>query len=191
VLRTYLHAGQGEVELRKTYIVLIAAALLTTACGGSKKAAAPSTGAAGAPSSTAGATTAGATAGASSATVQSGQYLTAADALDTAYARWRSAIAGKDRVAQLTGPASSYALALTSFDNAILRVTANATGKTATDIQTLVAADGVVIADLDSIRTQTQSTLSAWSAKLSADGAPARVAGDTVRTDFGLPLPAS
>jgi hypothetical protein len=191
VLRTYLHAGQGDAELKKTYGVLIAVALLATACGGSKKAAAPSTGAAAAPSSkAAGATAAGATAaGAGTATVQSGQYLTAADALDTAYARWRSDIAGKDRVAQLTGPAASYALALTSFDNAISRV--NATGKTATDIQTLEAADAVVIADLDSITKQTQSTLSGWSAKLSADGAPARVAGDTVRTDFRLPLPTS
>jgi hypothetical protein len=183
------------------YGVLIAVVLLATGCGGSKKAAAPSTGAAGTPSSTAagagaagasaaGATAAGATAaGATSATVQSGQYLTAATSLDTAYARWRSSIVGKNRVAQLTGPAASYALALTAFDNAISRV--NATGKTATDIQTLVAADAVVIADLNSITKQTESTLSTWSAKLSADGAPARVAGDTVRTDFGLPLPAS
>jgi hypothetical protein len=168
----------------------VAVVLLTTACGGSKKAAATSTGAAAAPSSTtAGATAAGATAGATSATVQSGQYLTAADALDAAYARWRSAIVGKNRVAQLTGPAASYALALTTFDNAISRV--NASGKTATDIQTLVAADAVVIADLNSITRQTEATLSSWSAKLSADGAPARVAGDTVRTDFGLPLPTS
>jgi hypothetical protein len=113
--------------------------------------------------------------------------MTAADSLDIAYTRWRSAILGKDRVAQLTGPAASYALALTAFDNAISRV--NATGKTATDIRTLLAADEVVIADLDSITKQTQSTLSAWSAKLTGDGAPARAAGDAVRTDFGLPLP--
>lgn len=193
MLRTYLHAGRGEAELKKTYGVLVAVLLLTTACGGSKKAAAPSTGAAAAPSATATGATTGATAGTTTAgtTVQSGQYLTAADALDAAYARWRGAIVGKNRVTQLTGPAASYALALTSFDNAILRVTANETGKTATDIQTLVAADAVVIADLDSITKQTESTLSAWSAKLSADGAPARVAGDAVRTDFGLPLPTS
>jgi hypothetical protein len=186
VLRTYLHAGGGEVELKKMYVLLAAVALLTTACGGSKKAAAPSTGATGTPSSTAAGATA---AGGSSTTAQSGQYLTAATSLDTAYARWRSSIVGKNRVAQLTGPAASYALALSVFDNAISRV--NATGKTATDIQTLVAADAVVIADLNSITKQTESTLSTWSAKLSADGAPARVAGDTVRTDFGLPLPAS
>jgi hypothetical protein len=83
------------------------------------------------------------------------------------------------------GPCDTYAAELTSFDNAISRI--DVTGKTETDIQTLVSDDRVVIKNLEAVRTETVAQLKKDKAQLIATGENAISAGDVVRSDLGLP----
>jgi ABC-type molybdate transport system substrate-binding protein len=158
--------------------MVCALVVLAVGCSGSKKSPSPT-----ASSQALGVGAVASTTAAS--TAAGGQYLTAADALDASYLRWKAQLVGKTRVNELTAPASSYAAALTAFDQAIARVAAS--GQTATDITKLETDDAVVIADLDSITHQAQATLSHWSSQLMADGAKALQAGSLVRADFKLP----
>jgi len=64
-----------------------------------------------------------------------------------------AAIKGLATVSQAIGPCDTYAAALTNFDNAISRIAV--TGKTETDIRTLVADDSAVIKNLEAVKTVT------------------------------------
>ncbi len=120
-----------------------------------------------------------------SSTKASQQFLATATASKAAYLTWRAAIKGKTTVSQVIGPCDTYAAALTNFDNAILRIAV--TGKTETDIQTLVADDRVVIKDLEAVKTETAAEIRKDAAQLIATGETAISAGDVVRSDLGLP----
>lgn len=163
-------------------IIMMGLALLAVGCSGATTTANPSTTAPGATGPAV--PTAVPTAGASASSVAH-QYQTAAIGADAAYLRWRASVTGATKVSQVTGPAATYAAAMTKFDNAM--VSLGATGKVATDIAALVKADQVVIGDLNSASSQTDSGLSKWAAQLSADGAKAIQAGQVVRADLGLP----
>ncbi len=159
-------------------IIVMGLALLAVGCSSATTTANPSTTAPGATGP------AVPTAGVSASSVAH-QYQTAAIGADAAYLRWRASVTGATKVSQVTGPAATYAAAMTKFDNAM--VSLGATGKEATDIAALVRADQVVIGDLNSASSQTDSGLSKWAAQLSADGAKAIQAGQVVRADLGLP----
>lgn len=62
---------------------------------------------------------------------------------------WRSKLTKKTMISQTIGPCDTYAAALTNLDNEILHIAV--TGKTQTDIQTLVTDDHVVITDLEAV----------------------------------------
>jgi len=113
------------------------------------------------------------------------RYLSAAEAVDSAYSQWKKAIIGDTSPSQFVGPATTYASQLTTFDNTISDLPAS--GKVATEIQILVSDDEVVIRDLQSVGSQTQTELTRWGAQLLADGSTAIAAGGTVRSDLGLP----
>jgi len=74
---------------------------------------------------------------------------------------------------------------LTTFDSAISHI--DVTGKTETDIQTLIADDQVVIKNLEAVKTETVAQLKNDKAQLIASGLTAISAGDIVRSDLGLP----
>jgi hypothetical protein len=113
-------------------------------------------------------------------------YLSAASAVDAAYATWHSAlIAANGNVLKLTSQAAAYAAVLTTFDTTIQGI--GATGQAAGDIATLVTDDNTVIADLNALPAQTASTESNWDTKAIADGLAAVAQGDVVRADLGLP----
>lgn len=122
---------------------------------------------------------------ASPSTKASQQFLAAATASKAAYLTWRAAIKGKTTVRQAIGPCDTYATALTKFDTAILPIAV--TGKTETDIHTLVADDRVVIKDLEAVKTETVAEIKKDAAQLIATGEKAISAGDVVRSDLGLP----
>lgn len=164
--------------MKARHSFVMALALLAVGCSAATTTANPST-------TTPGATgPAVPTAGASASSVAH-QYQTAAIGADAAYLHWKASVTGATRVSQVTGPATTYAAAMTKFDNAM--VSLGATGQVATDIAALVRADQVVIGDLNSASSQTDSGLSKWAAQLSADGAKAIQAGQVVRADLGLP----
>lgn len=113
-------------------------------------------------------------------------YLSAVGPVDAAYTTWKADITAADgNVLGLTSQASAYVGVLTTFDNTIQNI--GATGKAATDIAALVSDDHTVIADLNSLSSQTTSTEAAWDAKGLADGLTAITAGNVVRADLGLP----
>jgi hypothetical protein len=165
--------------MKATHITLLASAALAViavGCGGSP---------ASSSSSAAKATLASTATPAS--TAQVGQaFLSAAAPVDAAYKTWTADLtaAGGDPL-PLTSQASAYVGVLTTFDSTIVGI--GATGKAKTDITTLVTDDNTVIADLNSLSSQTSSTVSAWDTKGIADGLVAIAAGDVVRADLGLP----
>jgi len=173
--------------MRARHIVLIGLVLLAAACSSSKPAATPSTSTSTTVSPTSTSTTASPTTSTTtvSSTKASQQYLAAATAAKAAYFTWRAAIKGKTTVSQAIGPCDTYAAALTNFDNAILPIAV--TGKTETDIQTLVADDRVVIKNLEAVKTETVAEIKRDAAQLIATGEKAISAGDVVRSDLGLP----
>jgi hypothetical protein len=120
-----------------------------------------------------------------SASAPAQQFLSAADDVDSAYTQWKTAADAATAADQLAGPASSYVTALTSFDDTLRSLAV--TGRTATDVHSLMGDDAVVIGDLDTAGAQTASSQAAWVARLRADGATAVVASNAVRSDLGLP----
>jgi hypothetical protein len=120
-----------------------------------------------------------------SPTKASQQFLAAATVAKAAYSTWSSKITSKTTISQAIGPCDTYAAELTTFDNAILRIAI--TGKTETDIQTLVADDHVVINNLEAVKTETVAQIKKDRAQLIATGERAIQAGDVVRSDLGLP----
>ncbi|MGO8721414.1 MAG: hypothetical protein ACLQRM_01555 [Acidimicrobiales bacterium] len=88
-------------------------------------------------------------------------------------------------VSEAIGPCDTYAVELTTFDNAISRI--DITGKTEGDIQTLVADDKTVINNLEAVKTETVAQIKKDKAQLIATGETAISAGDLVRSDLGLP----
>jgi hypothetical protein len=113
-------------------------------------------------------------------------FLSATGPVDTAYKTWKAdLVAAGDNPLPLTSQASAYVSVLTTFDNTIQGI--GATAKAATDIATLVTDDNTVIADLNSLSSQTATTVAAWDAKGISDGTVAIAAGDVVRADLGLP----
>ena len=191
--------------MKARHIVLIGVALLAAACSSSKPAATPPTSTSTNVSSTSTSTTVSSTSTSTtvsstststtvspttstttvSSTKASQQFLAAATASKAAYFTWRAAIKGKTTVSQAIGPCDTYAAALTNFDNAILPIAV--TGKTESDIQTLVADDRVVIKDLEAVKTETAAEIKKDAAQLIATGETAISAGDVVRSDLGLP----
>ena len=182
--------------MRAGAVVLVGLAVLAAACSSPKPAAAPSTSATTTISSTSASTTINSTSTSTTAssttpsttvssTSASQQFLAAASLADVAYATWRAEISIDTEVSQAVGPCDTYAAELTTFDNAIMRIAV--TGKTATDIRTLVADDRVVIENLDSVSKQTVTSLTKEVAQLKAIGRTAIRAGDVVRSDLGLP----
>jgi hypothetical protein len=113
------------------------------------------------------------------------QFLAAATVSKAAYHTWRAAIKGLATVSQAIGPCDTYAAALTNLDNAISRIAV--TGKTETDIRTLVADDSAVIKNLEAVKTVTVAQIRKDEAQLIATGKTAISAGDVVRSDLGLP----
>ena len=177
-------------------IIVVGLAVLAAACSSAKPVATPSSPTSTTVSSTSTSTTVHPTSTSTtvsstvpSTTVASSkasqQFLAAASVADVAYATWRAEIANKTRLSQVIRPCATYAAKLTTFDNAIMRIVV--TGKVATDIQTLVGDDHVVIRDLDSVSSQTVASLRKEAAQLKATGRKAIRAGDVVRSDLGLP----
>ena len=166
--------------MKAKYIVVIGLAVLAAACSSPKPAATPptSTSTTVSPTSTSTTTTV-------SSTKVSQQFLAAATASKAAYVTWRSKITSKTTISQAIGPCDTYAAALTNFDNSILPIAV--TGKTETDIQTLVADDRVVIKNLEAVKTETVAHIKKDAAQLIASGEKAIRAGDVVRSDLGLP----
>jgi hypothetical protein len=152
--------------MRTGYFAALGLALLAAGCGGSSSTAPSAT-----PASTA---------------VVAQRYLTTSAPVRAAYVTWKAdLVAANGDVLHLTSQASAYAGVLTTFDANVEGI--GATGKAATDIATLVADDNAVIADLDSLGSQTAGTEVAWDTTALADGDTAVAAGDTVRADLGLP----
>ena len=120
-----------------------------------------------------------------SSTKASQQFLAAATVAKAAYFTWRAAIKGLTTVGPAIGPCDTYAGELTTFDNAISSI--DVTGKTETDIQTLLADDNVVIKNLEAVKTETVAQIKNDKAQLIATGEQAISAGDVVRSDLGLP----
>jgi len=113
------------------------------------------------------------------------QFLAAATVAKAAYDTWRAAIKGLTTVSPAIAPCDTYAGELTTFDDAISRI--DVTGKTETDIRTLVADDSVVIKNLEAVKTETVAQIKEDEAQLIATGETAISAGDVVRSDLGLP----
>ena len=168
-------------------IVSIGLAVLTAACSGGKPASTPSTSTSTTVSPASTSTTVSPTTSTTtvSSTKASQQFLAAATVAKAAYSTWRSKITSKTTISQAIGPCDTYAAELTTFDNAILRIAI--TGKTETDIQTLVADDHVVINNLEAVKTETVAQIKKDRAQLIATGERAIQAGDVVRSDLGLP----
>jgi len=184
-------------------IVSIGLAVLTAACSSGKPASTPSTSTSttvspASTSTTVSPTTSTTTVSSTSTTVSpttstttvsstkaSQQFLAAATVAKAAYSTWRSKITSKTTISQAIGPCDTYAAELTTFDNAILRIAI--TGKTETDIQTLVADDHIVINNLEAVKTETVAQIKKDKAQLIATGETAISAGDVVRSDLGLP----
>ena len=173
--------------MKAKYIVVIGLAVLAAACSSPKPAAAPSTSTSTTVSPTSTSTTISPTTSttAVSSTKASQQFLAAATVAKAAYFTWRAAIKGLTTVSQAIGPCDTYAGELTTFDNAISGI--EVTGKTETDIQTLVADDNVVIKNLEAVKTETVAQIKKDKAQLIAIGETAISAGDVVRSDLGLP----
>ena len=191
--------------MKARYIVVIGLAVLAAACSSSKPAATPSTSTSTtvspaststtvspaststtvSPTSTS--TTVAPTTSTTtvSSTKASQQYLAVAAVSRAAYVTWSSKITSKTTISEAVGPCDTYAAALTNFDNAILGIAV--TGKTETDIQTLVADDRVVIKNLKAVRTETAAQIEKEATQLKATGKAAIRAGDVVRSDLGLP----
>ena len=175
--------------MKAKYIVVIGLAVLAAACSSPKPAATPPTSTSTTVSPTSTSTTVSPTSTSTTTTVSSTkvsqQFLAAATASKAAYVTWRSKITSKTTISQAIGPCDTYAAALTNFDNAILPIAV--TGKTETDIQTLVADDRVVIKNLEAVKTETVAHIKKDAAQLIATGEKAIRAGDVVRSDLGLP----
>ena len=182
--------------MKAKYIVVIGLAVLVAACSSPKPAATPPTSTSTTVSPTSTSTTVSPTSTSTtvsptsttttvSSTKVSQQFLAAATASKAAYVTWRSKITSKTTISQAIGPCDTYAAALTNFDNAILPIAV--TGKTETDIQTLVADDRVVIKNLEAVKTETVAHIKKDAAQLIATGEKAIRAGDVVRSDLGLP----
>jgi len=182
--------------MKARQIVLIGLAVLAAACSSSTPAATPSTSTSTTVSPTSTSTTVSpaststtvsptTSTTAVSPTKAAQQFLAAATVAKAAYFTWRAAIKGMTTVSQAIGPCDTYAGELATFDNAISRV--DVTGKTETDIQTLVADDSVVIKNLEAVKTETVAQIKKDSAQLIATGETAISAGDVVRSDLGLP----
>jgi len=168
-------------------IVSIGLAVLTAACSSGKPASTPSTSTSTTVSPASTSTTVSPTTSTTtvSSTKASQQFLAAATVAKAAYSTWRSKITSKTTISQAIGPCDTYAAELTTFDSAILRIAI--TGKTETDIQTLVADDHVVINNLEAVKTETVAQIKKDRAQLIATGERAIQAGDVVRSDLGLP----
>jgi len=200
--------------MKAKYIVVIGLAVLAAACSSPKPAAAPSTSTSTTVSPTSTSTTVSPTSTSTtvsptststtvsptststtvspttsttavSSTKASQQFLAVATVAKAAYFTWRTAIKGLTTVGPAIGPCDTYAGELTTFDNAISRI--DVTGKTETDIQTLVADDNVVIKNLEAVKTETVAQIKKDKAQLIAIGETAISAGDVVRSDLGLP----
>ncbi len=191
--------------MKARHIVLIGLAVLAAACSSSPPAAAPSTSTSTAvspvststtvsPTSTSTTVSAASTSTtvspttsttAVSSTKASQQYLAAATVAKAEYFTWSAAIKGLTTVSPAIGPCDTYAGELTTFDSAISHI--DVTGKTETDIQTLIADDQVVIKNLEAVKTETVAQLKNDKAQLIASGLTAISAGDIVRSDLGLP----
>ncbi len=170
-------------------IVVIGLMIFAAGCSSSKPAATPSTSS---PTSTTVSPTSTSTTVSStvppttvSPAKASQQFLAAATSSKAAYLTWRAAIKGLTTVSPAIGPCDTYAGELTTFDDAISRI--DVTGKTETDIRTLVADDSVVIKNLEAVKTETVAQIKKDRAQLIATGETAISAGDVVRSDLGLP----
>jgi hypothetical protein len=161
---------------RVTLIGLAGLAVLVASCSTAKNS--------GSPTTSTGAGSATTTPTVPTATVAQ-RFLSAATVVDVAYATWHGEVTGATQVSQITGPAVTYATALTTFDTALANLDAG--GKAATDVPTLMSADRVVIGDLNSVTTLSRADLGSWARQLVADGAKAIQASDVVRADLGLP----
>ena len=190
--------------MKARHIVLIGLAVLAAACSSSTPAAPPSTSTSTTVSPTSTSTTVSPTSTSTtvsptststtvspttttavSSTKASQQFLAVATVAKAAYFTWRAAIKGLTTVGPAIGPCDTYAGELTTFDNAISRIAV--TGKTETDIRTLVADDSVVIKNLEAVKTETVAQIKKDKAQLIATGETAISAGDVVRSDLGLP----
>jgi len=96
-----------------------------------------------------------------------------------------STFTGAD-VAKAVAP---YVTALQTFNSAVIRVSWPA--KVEPDIRALVAADAVVIGDLNGASTLTALNASQWVQQLNVDASKSRTASDVVRADLGLPASSS
>lgn len=109
----------------------------------------------------------------------------AATAVGIAHAQMDAAFADSTTIAEVTVPAHAFAQALSKFDDTVAGLGAG--GQTAADIQALIADDGVVIADLDSVGSQSVGTFLSWRSQTKSDGQKATAASNAVRADLGLP----
>ena len=113
------------------------------------------------------------------------RYQAAANALDAAYLRWNAIVSSTSELSNLTRPSAVYGEALSSFNREVLDLGITRMPPS-TDIQALVREDTTVIADLNSVGTQSPATLAEWSARVATDTAKANQAGEAVRIDLGL-----
>jgi hypothetical protein len=111
-------------------------------------------------------------------------YSSLASSVDSAYATWHADVVGAKTISQLVAPAATYASELSTFDHSITGI--GASGKAASDIQKLIAADNVVIGDLHALSSTTSAEFSSWGARIIAAGTSAVTASNVVRSDLGL-----
>lgn len=168
--------------MKRYWMFALGAALLVAGCGGSSAVSSSSQPTTPTPTPTPVATPV------PSAAVMQG-FLTASNTARANYDTWSGylntpGITYKGLLA-LAPQAATYGGQLASFDTQVSGL--GATGRTATDIASLVADDQVVIGDLQALSTQTTSTVKAWGVKTLADAAAAVAADDVVRADLGLP----
>jgi uncharacterized protein YcfL len=182
--------------MKAKYIVVIGLLVFAAGCSSSTPAATPSTSTSTTLSPTSTSTTVSPTSTSTtlspttttttvSPAKASQQFLAAATVAKADYYTWRAAIKGLTTVGPAIGPCDTYATELTTFDNAISRIAV--TGKTETDIQSLVADDHVVINNLEAVKTETVAQIKKDEAQLVAVGLTAISASDLVRSDLGLP----
>lgn len=116
---------------------------------------------------------------------QADRYLSAVAPANAAVGKFRSQVSAQTPQSQVASAAETLAVAYDAVDNVLARIPF--TGSAATDIRTLIAADGALKGDLRSVSAQSAFSASAFSTALARDAGAASSAVALIRADLGLP----
>ncbi len=133
--------------------------------------------------------TASPTASALTQTQQAVAYKTAVAPANEAARKFQSQAPATSTQAQAAAAAKPLIAGLQDVDNALSRIPF--TGQTATDVRSLIAADGSLIGDLSAIGSQSDFSTAGFETTLSRDAAAQTSAVTVVRADLGLPAKAN